>query len=70
MKTAMKTVMKEPAYFRLFVEGEQVVGCDYRGSYVHRGIEKLGDSVLTYIRRAKDPQDFTVVMLNFTPVTV
>jgi Ni,Fe-hydrogenase III large subunit len=30
------------------VEGEQVVGCDYRGFYVHRGIEKLGDSVLTY----------------------
>ena len=41
-------VLKEPAYFRLFVEGEQVVGCDYRGFYVHRGIEKLGDSVLTY----------------------
>jgi Ni,Fe-hydrogenase III large subunit len=40
--------LKEPAYFRLFVEGEQVVGCDYRGFYVHRGIEKLGDSVLTY----------------------
>lgn len=41
-------VLKEPAYFRLFVEGEEVVGCDYRGFYVHRGIEKLGDSVLTY----------------------
>jgi Ni,Fe-hydrogenase III large subunit/Ni,Fe-hydrogenase III component G len=41
-------VLKEPAYFRLFVKGEEVVGCDYRGFYVHRGIEKLGDSVLTY----------------------
>jgi Ni,Fe-hydrogenase III large subunit/Ni,Fe-hydrogenase III component G len=41
-------VLEEPAYFRLFVEGEKVVGCDYRGFYNHRGIEKLGDSVLTY----------------------
>jgi Ni,Fe-hydrogenase III large subunit/Ni,Fe-hydrogenase III component G len=41
-------VLEEPAYFRLFVEGEQIVGCDYRGFYNHRGIEKLGDSKLTY----------------------
>jgi len=41
-------VLEEPAYFRLFVEGELVVGCDYRGFYNHRGIEKLGDSKLTY----------------------
>jgi len=43
-------VLEEPARFRLFVEGEVVVGCDYRGFYNHRGIEKLGDSVLTYDR--------------------
>ena len=43
-------VLEEPARFRLFVEGETVVGCDYRGFYNHRGIEKLGDSVLTYDR--------------------
>jgi len=41
-------VLEEPSYWRLFVEGETVVGCDYRGFYNHRGIEKLGDSVLTY----------------------
>jgi formate hydrogenlyase subunit 5 len=41
-------VLEEPAYFRVFVEGEEVVGCDYRGFYNHRGIEKLGDSALTY----------------------
>ncbi|MBP1619252.1 MAG: NADH-ubiquinone oxidoreductase [Acidobacteria bacterium] len=41
-------VLEEPAYFRLFVEGETIVGCDYRGFYNHRGIEKLGDSRLTY----------------------
>jgi len=41
-------VLEEPAYFRVFVEGETVVGCDYRGFYNHRGIEKLGDSALTY----------------------
>ncbi len=41
-------VLEEPAYFRVFVEGEQVVGADYRGFYNHRGVEKLGCSVLTY----------------------
>ncbi len=42
--------LEEPAYWRLFVEGETVVDCDYRGFYNHRGIEKLGDSVLTWDR--------------------
>jgi Ni,Fe-hydrogenase III large subunit/Ni,Fe-hydrogenase III component G len=41
-------VLEEPAYFRLFVDGETIVDCDYRGFYNHRGIEKLGDSALTY----------------------
>lgn len=41
-------VLEEPAYWRLFVEGETIVGCDTRIFYNHRGIEKLGDSVLTY----------------------
>ncbi|HIE09234.1 MAG TPA: Fe-S-binding domain-containing protein, partial [Armatimonadetes bacterium] len=41
-------VLEEPAYFRLFVEGERIVGWDYRGFYNHRGIEKLGESALTY----------------------
>jgi len=41
-------VLEEPAYFRVFVEGETVVGADYRGFYNHRGIEKLGCSVLSY----------------------
>jgi len=41
-------VLEEPAQLRLFVEGERVVGCDYRGFYSHRGIEKLADSMLTY----------------------
>ncbi len=41
-------VLEEPAYFRVFVEGEKVVGCDYRGFYNHRGIEKVADSQLNY----------------------
>jgi Ni,Fe-hydrogenase III large subunit len=41
-------VLEEPSQWRLFVEGETIVGGDYRGFYNHRGIEKLGDSVLTY----------------------
>jgi len=43
-------VLEEPARLRVFAEGETVVGCDYRGFYSHRGIEKLGESVLTYDR--------------------
>ncbi len=40
--------LDEPAHFRLYVEGEQVRGCEYRGFMAHRGIEKLAESVLTY----------------------
>ncbi|MGP8226002.1 MAG: NADH-quinone oxidoreductase subunit C, partial [Terracidiphilus sp.] len=40
--------LEEAAYFRLFVEGEQIVGSDYRGFFAHRGIEKLTDTVLDY----------------------
>jgi len=40
--------LDEPAHFRLYVEGEMVRGCEYRGFMAHRGIEKLGESVLTY----------------------
>jgi Ni,Fe-hydrogenase III large subunit/Ni,Fe-hydrogenase III component G len=40
--------LDEPAHFRLYVDGETVKGCEYRGFMVHRGIEKLADSVLTY----------------------
>ncbi|MGA9753152.1 MAG: NADH-quinone oxidoreductase subunit C [Acidobacteriota bacterium] len=41
-------VLEEPAFFKVFAEGEEVVGLDYRGFFNHRGIEKLGDSKLTY----------------------
>ncbi|MDR7418647.1 MAG: NADH-quinone oxidoreductase subunit C [Armatimonadota bacterium] len=40
--------LDEPAHFRLYVDGETVKGCEYRGFMVHRGIEKLADSVLSY----------------------
>lgn len=40
--------LEEPAYFRLFLDGERVVGSDYRGFYNHRAVEKLGDSELNY----------------------
>lgn len=40
--------LEEPAFFKLFVEGERVIDSDYRGFYSHRGIEKLADSVLDY----------------------
>jgi Ni,Fe-hydrogenase III large subunit/Ni,Fe-hydrogenase III component G len=41
-------VLEEPSQWRLFVDGESVVGADYRGFYCHRAVEKLADSVLTY----------------------
>ena len=40
--------LDEPAHFRLFVEGERVRGCEYRGFMVHRGIQKLAESALCY----------------------
>lgn len=40
--------LDEPAHFRLYVEGEMVRGCEYRGFMVHRGIEKLAESVMSY----------------------
>jgi Ni,Fe-hydrogenase III large subunit/Ni,Fe-hydrogenase III component G len=40
--------LDEPAHFRLYVDGEIIRGCEYRGFMVHRGIEKLAESVLTY----------------------
>lgn len=40
--------LEEPAYFRLIVEGEEIVDLDYRGFYVHRDIEKLAESALNY----------------------
>ncbi len=40
--------LHEPEYFELYVEGERVVDVKYRGFHVHRGIEKLGESRMTY----------------------
>jgi Ni,Fe-hydrogenase III large subunit/Ni,Fe-hydrogenase III component G len=40
--------LDEPAHFRLYIEGERVRGCEYRGFMAHRGIEKLAESVLNY----------------------
>jgi Ni,Fe-hydrogenase III large subunit len=41
-------VLEEPSQWRLFVDGERVVGADYRGFYCHRAVEKLADSQLNY----------------------
>jgi Ni,Fe-hydrogenase III large subunit/Ni,Fe-hydrogenase III component G len=40
--------LDEPSHFRLYVDGETVRGCEYRGFMAHRGIEKLAESVLGY----------------------
>ncbi len=41
-------VADEPAQFRLFVDGERIVDVDYRMFYVHRGVEKVAVSRMTY----------------------
>jgi Ni,Fe-hydrogenase III large subunit/Ni,Fe-hydrogenase III component G len=41
-------VLEEPVFLKVFADGEEVVGLDYRGFFSHRGIEKLADSKLTY----------------------
>lgn len=38
----------EPGHFRLYVDGEHIVDADYRLFYVHRGMEKLGETRMTY----------------------
>jgi Ni,Fe-hydrogenase III large subunit/Ni,Fe-hydrogenase III component G len=40
--------LHEPAHFAVFVDGETVKGCDYRGFMTHRGIEKLCQTRVTY----------------------
>lgn len=40
--------LHEPEYFELYVDGERIVDVKYRGFHVHRGIEKLGESRMTY----------------------
>lgn len=38
----------EPGHFHLFVDGENIVDADYRLFYVHRGMEKLAETRMTY----------------------
>lgn len=38
----------EPGHFRLFVDGEDIIDADYRMFYVHRGMEKVAESRMTY----------------------
>jgi formate hydrogenlyase subunit 5 len=38
----------EPGHFRLYVDGEHIVDADYRLFYVHRGMEKLAETRMTY----------------------
>lgn len=40
--------LHEPEYFELLIKGEEVIDVKYRGFHVHRGIEKIGESKLTY----------------------
>ncbi|RLG74754.1 MAG: hydrogenase large subunit [Thermoprotei archaeon] len=40
--------LHEPEYFELYVEGERIVDVKYRGFHVHRGIEKLAETRMSY----------------------
>src|SRR5512142_1532584 len=38
----------EPGHFRLYLDGEHIIDADYRLFYIHRGMEKLAESRMTY----------------------
>ena len=40
--------LHEPAHFAVYVDGETIKGCDYRGFMTHRGIEKLCQTQVSY----------------------
>jgi Ni,Fe-hydrogenase III large subunit/Ni,Fe-hydrogenase III component G len=40
--------LHEPAHFAVYVDGETIKGCDYRGFMTHRGIEKLCTTQVSY----------------------
>ena len=40
--------LHEPCHFALYVDGETIKGCDYRGFMTHRGIEKLCTTEVSY----------------------
>lgn len=40
--------LHEPAHFAVYVDGETIKGCEYRGFMTHRGIEKLCQTQVTY----------------------
>ncbi|MCU0848936.1 MAG: NADH-quinone oxidoreductase subunit C [Spirochaetes bacterium] len=42
------TCLHEPAHFAVYVDGETIKGCDYRGFMTHRGIEKLCTTEVSY----------------------
>ncbi len=42
------TALHEPEHFAVYVDGETIKGCDYRGFMTHRGIEKLCESEVSY----------------------
>lgn len=39
--------LHEPEYFEIRVDGETIVGAEYKGFFVHRGLEKLAEGRLT-----------------------
>ncbi|HOO72154.1 MAG TPA: NADH-quinone oxidoreductase subunit C [Spirochaetota bacterium] len=40
--------LHEPNHWAIFVDGETIKGCDYRGFMTHRGIEKLCTTQISY----------------------
>ncbi len=42
------TALHEPEHFAVYVDGETIKGCDYRGFMTHRGIEKLCETEVSY----------------------
>lgn len=40
--------LHEPEYYEIYIDGEKIVDARYKGFFIHRGIEKIAESRLTY----------------------
>lgn len=45
---SLYVIFDESGYFRLFVDGENIIDVDYRLFYVYRGMEKLAEIRMGY----------------------
>ena len=62
--------LHEPAHFAVFVDGETIKGCDYRGFMTHRGIEKLCQTQVSYNEVPSSPSGSAGSAARCTPPAI